>query len=90
MSKTIYFDYILYLSRGKEWTDLSPGYDAILVWIIPINSFFVTFYYFLPTSCDWLRLSKENNKIDKNKKKTKQNKQKVIEERKFEMWETKK
>ena len=71
MSKTIYFGYILYLSRGEEWTDLSPGYDAILVWIIPINSFFVTFYYFLPTSCDWLRLSKENNKIDKNKKKNK-------------------
>ena len=46
------------------------------------------FYYFLPTSCDWLRLFKENNKIDKNKK-TKQNKQKVIAERKFEMWETK-
>ena len=38
--------------------------------------------YFLPTSCDWLRLLKENNRTDKNKK-TKQNKQKVIEERKF-------
>ena len=80
--------FILYLCRRKEWTDLSPGYDAILVWIIPINLFFVMFYYFLPTSCDWLRLFKENNKIDKNKK-TKQNKQKVIAERKFEMWETK-
>ena len=31
-----------------------------------------------------MRLFKENNKIDKNKN-TKQNKQKVIEERKYEM-----